>query len=217
MKYKAVFFDLDGTLLNTLPDLHMACNYALKKNGFNEVTIKKVEDSIGDGIRKLNERLLPIGSSDELIDKLMNDFSEYYINHVDVYTKVYDGIIEVLKELKNKGLITVIVSNKFNAGVLKLNNKFFTGLIDLAIGPHDNILTKPDLSMINYALEYFNLKKEEVLYVGDSNVDIVTAYKAGFDMLTVTYGYKRVEDLIKLGYELTLIDKPLEILNYIGD
>ena len=147
----------------------------------------------------------------------MNDFSEYYINHVDVYTKVYDGIIEVLKELKNKGLITVIVSNKFNAGVLKLNNKFFNGLIDLAIGPHDNILTKPDLSMINYALEYFNLKKEEVLYVGDSNVDIVTAYKAGFDMLTVTYGYKRVEDLIKLGYELTLIDKPLEILNYIGD
>ncbi len=191
MRFKAVFFDLDGTLLNTLPDLHMACNYALKKNGFDEVTIKKVEDSIGDGIRKLNERLLPIGSSDELIDKLMNDFSEYYINHVDVYTVAYDGIIELLKELKNKGFINVIVSNKFYEGVSKLNEKFFTGLIDLALGPNEILKTKPDLSMIDYALNYFNLKKEEVLYVGDSNVDVVTAYKAGLEMLTVTYGYKR--------------------------
>ena len=217
MNFKAIFFDLDGTLLNTLPDLHAACNYALKKNGFKEVTIKKVEESIGDGIRKLNERLLPQGSSDELIDKAMNDFSNYYIEHVDVYTIPYEGIIEVLTKLKEKGYIIVIVSNKFYAGVQKLNDKFFTGLVDLALGPNETLKTKPDLSMINYALEYFNLTKEEVLYVGDSNVDVVTAIKSGFEMLTVTYGYKSKEELIKLGYELKFIDKPVEILKYIGE
>lgn len=217
MKYKAVFFDLDGTLLNTLPDLHAACNHALIKNGYSPVTIKKVEDSIGDGIRKLNERLLPSGSSDELIDKLMHDFSSYYIDNVDVYTKPYEGIIEVLKVLKEKDKIIVIVSNKFNDGVQKLNKKFFNNLVDLALGPHNELKTKPDLSMIEYALNYYDLKKEEVLYIGDSNVDVVTAKLAGFDMLTVTYGYKSKEELEKLGFKLVFIDKPMEILNYIGE
>lgn len=172
MNFKAIFFDLDGTLLNTITDLHAACNYALKKHNYKEVTLEEVRLAVGNGIRKLIERVVPANLSKEEVDVVFNDFTIYYKAHVDVLTYPYPNIIKLLEETKKLGIINVIISNKFIEGVDALYNKFFRGLVDLALGPSDVFKPKPDLSMVNFAIEKYNLKKEEILYVGDSGVDI---------------------------------------------
>ena len=213
--YKAIFFDLDGTLVNTLEDLKEACNYALTKHGFNTVTTEFVCSCVGDGIRKLVERVVPENTSIEEIDACFKDFETYYRSHLDVKTVPYDGIIELLKYSKEHKMINVIVSNKFIQGVEKITETYFKGLIDLPLGPNGVLKTKPDLSMVNYAIDRYNLKKDEILYVGDSAVDIITAHNAGLNMITVTYGFRTKEQLQKSGYDLTFVDHPLEIIKYL--
>ena len=214
--YKAIFFDLDGTLVNTLEDLQIACNYALNKFGFNEVSIDFVKSCVGDGIRKLIERVVPENATIEEIDGCFKEFQEYYRSHLDVKTYPYDGIIDLLKYTKSMGMINVIVSNKFIQGVETISNKFFKELIDLPLGPNGVLKTKPDLSMIDFATKKYGLKKEEILYIGDSLVDIITAHKADIKMITVTYGFRTKEELVKSAYDdLVFVDHPSEIIKYL--
>lgn len=213
--YKAIFFDLDGTLVNTLEDLKEACNYALSKHGFNTVTTEFVCSCVGDGIRKLVERVVPENTLVEVIDACFKDFEIYYKSHLDVKTVPYDGILELLKYSKEHNMLNIIVSNKFIQGVEKIADTYFKGLIDLPLGPNGVLKTKPDLSMINYAMEKYNLNKEDILYVGDSLVDIMTAHNANLNMITVTYGFRTKEQLQKSGYDLTFVDHPLEIIKYL--
>lgn len=213
--YKAIFFDLDGTLVNTLEDLKEACNYALSKHGFNTVTTEFVCSCVGDGIRKLVERVVPENTLVEVIDACFKDFENYYKSHLDVKTVPYDGILELLKYSKEHNMLNIIVSNKFIQGVEKIADTYFKGLIDLPLGPNGVLKTKPDLSMINYAMEKYNLNKKDILYVGDSLVDIMTAHNANLNMITVTYGFRTKEQLQKSGYDLTFVDHPLEIIKYL--
>ena len=213
--YKAIFFDLDGTLVNTLDDLTEACNYALVKRGFNKVTSEFVCSCVGNGIKKLVERVVPDFTDEEIIDECFKDFEEYYRNHLDVKTYPYDGIMELLEYSKKHNMINVIVSNKFIEGVEKITNTYFKDLIDLPLGPNHFLKTKPNLSMLEYAMDKYSLKKEDILYIGDSLVDIKTAHDAGIKMITVTYGFRTKEQLQNSGYELTFVDHPLEIIKYL--
>lgn len=216
MKYKAVFFDLDGTLLNTLGDLTASCNYMLQKYQYDQVSIAQVQAALGNGIKKLVERVLPADVSEKRYQECLMTFETYYQEHVDVETVPYEGIIELLKQLKENKIKIVIVSNKFRNGVEKLATKFFAGLVDVALGPDEVLKTKPDLSMLNYALEKLNLNHTDVLYVGDSGVDITTAQAAGMKMLTVTWGFRTKEELSSNYCNLTFVDKATEISEYLN-
>lgn len=211
---KAVVFDLDGTLLDTLPDLHSAVNHALRETGFPERTYDEVRMFIGNGILKLIERSVPEGTKSEDISETLRLFKEYYGAHIDSKTAAYDGVAEMLAELKAAGVKTAVVSNKHNEAVKKLIDSFFGGLIDFTQGKTDGVPAKPDPTPLNTALNKLNVRKEDALYVGDSDVDVHTAHNAGVLCAAASWGYRSRESLKKAGADF-IIDRADEILEII--
>lgn len=193
MKYKVIIFDLDGTLLDTLDDLKDACNYALAKNNLPTVSREKVRMSLGNGIKKLIERV----SSNIHYEECLADFQDYYKSHLLTHTKFYDGTVEALEELKQSHKLFVI-SNKFNDGVQLLHQKFFQGLITESIGPTGNLEPKPSFSMFKYLMDKYHFEKEEIMYVGDSDVDASTCEKLGIDYFILTTGFRTKEEMLAL-------------------
>ncbi len=215
--YKHYLFDLDGTLLNTLGDICGAVNYALKKNGFPTVTLDKCRRSVGDGFKELIKRTIPENAelSSEKIDEILKDFTSYYGEHICDLTKPYDGILELLKELKQKGKTVSIVSNKRDGAVKELAEIYFKGLIDYAVGENEiiGIKKKPNPDMVNSVLEKLNAKKEDCLYIGDSQVDLQTAKNSNLKCVAVSWGFRTKNDLTLAG-ATDIIDFPNEILKY---
>ena len=214
MTIKAVIFDLDGTLLNTIEDLTNSVNFALCRFGFPELTIKEVNSFVGDGVAKLIERSLPNGLLNPDFNNCLETFKEHYENNMCVKTKPYGDILKMLSSLKEKGIKCAVVSNKFDLAVKGLTKKYFGDLIDIEIGESEElgIKKKPSPDMVFRVLEKLNLKKEEVLYVGDSDTDILTAKNSGIKCISVSWGFRNREFLIKNGAQ-TIIDKPGELLN----
>ena len=183
---KGILFDLDGTLLNTLNDLKSAVNYALSQYNLDEIDVNQTRNYIGNGIRKLMERAI---NSDSInIDESLNYFKSYYEKHIDDTTIPYDGIINMLDILTNQGYKVAIVTNKYQAGATKLSKKFFSNYTNVYIGNQEGIKTKPDVEMVNLALNQLNLKAEECIFVGDSNVDALTAKNAKMPFVYVSWG-----------------------------
>jgi phosphoglycolate phosphatase len=213
--YDAIIFDLDGTLLNTLEDLANSVNYALNKNGLPMRTIEEVRQFVGNGIGKLIERAS--GYSKELIqyELVLQDFKEHYKIHCNDNTCTYDGIDELLVTLKNDGIITAIVSNKAHFGVQELEKQYFKGVIDFALGEMENIAKKPAPDMVNVVIEKLQLKDKNVLYVGDSDVEIMTAKNSGLDIICVDWGFREREFLIQNGAK-TIVSNTKEFLDKIS-
>lgn len=216
MNKKAVIFDLDGTLLNTLEDLTDSTNFALSKFNFPQKTIDQVRRYVGNGVQRLIERAIPGGSSNPNFEKCLNLFKEHYKENMFNKTAPYDGIIPMLKKLKSHKIRTAVVSNKFDDAVKGLCKKYFDGLIDFCAGENElqGIRKKPAPDTVLKVLKEFGIKSDDAIYIGDSEVDIQTAKNANIECISVLWGFKNKEFLINSGAQI-IISKPDEIFKYL--
>ncbi|HAM69588.1 MAG TPA: HAD family hydrolase [Ruminococcus sp.] len=187
---KAVVFDLDGTLLNTLDDLMNGLNAALSENGMPERSRTDVRRFVGNGLAKLVERAIPDGRANPLYEKTLADTRRFYAQKCRENTKPYDGIAELLAALQQKGLRLAVVSNKPDAQVKKLCGEFFPGRISAAIGQRDGVPLKPAADPVLEALRLLDTSPADAVYVGDSDVDILTAKNAGIPCISVLWGFR---------------------------
>ena len=178
---KLVIFDLDGTLLNTIADLAHSTNYALNKLGYPTHEIEKYNFMVGNGIDKLFERALPEGEkSKENVLRVRKEFVPYYDIHNADDSRPYPGIPELLSYLQDAGIQITVASNKYQAATQKLIDHYFPEIHFTAVfGQREGIKVKPDPTVVFDILEVAKVTKEEVLYVGDSGVDMQTAANAG--------------------------------------
>lgn len=161
MKYKIVVFDLDGTILNTLEDLADSTNYALSVFDMPERTIEEIRHFVGNGIRKLMERAVPQGTPESMIVKVHETFTEHYKNHCADKTRPYDGIKELIENIRNAGVYTAVVSNKADYGVQILCKDYFPGLFDYAVGEREGIRRKPYPDSVNEVLRQFDVDRTQ--------------------------------------------------------
>ena len=212
MKYDTVIFDLDGTLLNTLEDLADAVNVVMKANEFPQRTIEEVRCFVGNGIRRLMELAVPEHVTGEQFEKVFEQFKTYYTDHCQIKTRAYDGIMELLENLQREGYAMAIVSNKNHAAVRELNDIYFEKYIKVAIGQKDGIRKKPAPDTVLQALKELGKEKESAIYVGDSEVDFLTAQNTGMDCVLVTWGFRTIGEL--KAYEPTaFIERPEQLRN----
>lgn len=214
---KTVIFDLDGTLLNTLDDLADSTNYALSKFGYPTRTIEEVRQFVGNGVAKLIERAIPEGKNNPNFEKCLAIFKENYAQNMYNKTAPYNGIIEMLSNLKSKGIKIAVVSNKFDLAVKELCKKYFEGFIDFAAGENEaqGIKKKPAPDTVISVLNEFNFAPEDAVYVGDSDVDIMTAKNSKMPCISVTWGFRDEKFLLKNGATI-LINAPSEIYNHLA-
>lgn len=197
--FKAVLFDLDGTLLNTLEDLNASVNAALSACGYRaEQELMQTRSFVGNGVKKLIERSLPPHTEDEEIERVLAVFRAHYSKNMRNKTRPYDGIPELLAALKADGIKLAVVSNKFDAAVKALCAEMFPG-IKTAIGEREGIRQKPAPDSVFAALEEMGAEKSEAIYIGDSDVDVLTAKNAGMKCIGVTWGFRDRDLLEKTG------------------
>lgn len=213
MKYKAVVFDLDGTLLDTLKDLNSSCNYALSLYGYDTITLDETKKFIGNGIKKLVERSLK--GKNERLEEVFTSFKEYYSNNFASYTQVYNGIYELLDFLKSKAYDLAILTNKDQKITDSLVNKFFPNTFKLVVGDNPNIKKKPSLDGLDYICNYLNIKYENVIFIGDSRVDLQTTKNADCMGIFVEYGFEEPLILKSLGAKY-YVKKAIDIIDIIG-
>lgn len=213
---KTVIFDLDGTLLNTLDDLADSTNYALSRFGYPARTIEEVRQFVGNGVAKLIERAIPEGKNNPNFEKCLAIFKENYAQNMYNKTAPYNGIIEMLSNLKSKGIKIAVVSNKFDLAVKELCKKYFEGFIDFAAGENEaqGIKKKPAPDTVISVLNEFNFVSEDAVYVGDSDVDIMTAKNSKMPCISVTWGFRDEKFLLENGATI-LINAPSEIYNHL--
>ena len=209
--YNTYIFDLDGTLLSTLGDLAASCNYALRTNGMPERTIDEVRQFVGNGVKKLMERAIPGGLDNDKFDKTYADFRQHYMQHNLDTTKPYDGVMEMLEELRKQGKKVAVVSNKFYAATQELCRHFFGDLVPVAIGEREDIRKKPAPDTVLDAMRQLGVTAEGAVYIGDSDVDIDTARNSGMPCISVLWGFRDKEFLLEHG-ATTLVSTPEEIL-----
>lgn len=214
---RLVIFDLDGTLLNTIEDLGHAANYALEKNGFATHTLASYPFFVGNGVRRLITRVLPEEHRDDAtIDRLLKDFREYYDEHCCDCTKPYPGMPELLRDLRDRGVQMAVASNKYDAAVQKIINHYFGDIDFVAIeGQKEGVNVKPDPSVVFAILAVARVPKREVLYVGDSGVDMETARRACVDSVGVTWGFRPEKELVE-SLAGTIIHQPNDVIKLLS-
>ena len=211
---KAIIFDLDGTLLNTLEGLKDSTNYALRQFCYSEHPIENIRKFVGNGVAKLIERAIPDGTNNPDYEKCLKVFKEHYTRTMEMTTKPYDGILALLKELKTRNIRVAVLSNKFDDAVKTLCDKYFSGLIDIAAGESPTMPPKPNPKGTNAILKSFSLNSREVIFVGDSEVDAQTAKNAGLNCVGALWGFRSKETLKKEGVKF-LISRPEELIQYL--
>ena len=213
--YNTLIFDLDGTLLNTLEDLANACNYALTSLEFRTYKIEEYNKFIGGGRRKLIERILPEESNDiETVEKAIALFDDYYSKHMIDMTKPYDGIENLLNELKEKDYNLAVVSNKPHGFTVDVVEKYFKNIFTVVYGQRDNVEVKPNPASIYEVIEDFNVGKEQCIYIGDSDIDVHTAINADITSIGVAWGFRGQGELEEAGAD-HIINHPNEMINLI--
>ena len=210
-----VVFDMDGTVLNTLEDLAGSMNYSLKSVGLPERTVDEFRRFVGNGAREALRKALPEGVPTDILDEMFPIFKEHYDEHCLDKTGPYEGILDLMKELKKRGYRMAIVSNKIDSAVKELNKRFFGDLIDVAIGEQPGVNRKPAPDMVETALKELGSTKEESVYVGDSEVDYLTAKNSGLPCISVLWGFRDKEYLIEQG-AYCFADAPADIVDMIG-
>ena len=213
MRYQTYVFDLDGTLLDTLGDLAASTNYALRTHGMPEHSLDDVRRFVGNGVRVLMERAVPQGAENPQFEAAFQTFRTHYMQHSLDTTKPYDGILETLEALKAEDCRLAVVSNKMMAATQELCRHFFRDTIEVAIGEHEaqGIRKKPAPDTVNEAFRQLGVGKERAVYVGDSDVDILTARNSGLPCISVLWGFRDRDFLIQHGAE-TFISAPSELL-----
>ena len=213
MKYTNIIFDLDGTLLNTLEDLTDGVNHVIKMYGYEPYSQSDIKSFVGNGIMKLMERAVPGGKDNDKFDEMYNEFKAYYTKHCIIKTRPYDGIIKLLESLDRAGYGLAIVSNKNDAAVKELAKHFFGDYINTAIGQSEITRKKPAPDTCIEAMKEMQIGREGTVYVGDSDVDIMTAKNSGLECISVTWGFRDEEFLLEHG-ATQIIHKPEELLEF---
>lgn len=206
-KYKTYIFDLDGTLLSTLADLAASTNYALRTHHMPERSFDEVRRFVGNGVKKLMERAIPDGLNNPLFEETFATFRQHYMQHNLDTTQPYPGIMQLLEQLKAEGKNIAVVSNKFYAATRELCRHFFGDLVPVAIGEREDIRKKPAPDTVIEALRELGVDKEGAVYIGDSDVDIMTAKNSGMPCVSVLWGFRDKEFLLEHG-ATTLISQP---------
>lgn len=210
--YKTYIFDLDGTLLDTLNDLHASCNYALRTHGMPERSLEEVRQFVGNGVKKLMERAIPNGLENPLFEETLQTFRQHYLLHNLDTTLPYPGIMEMLQQLKAQGKRIAVVSNKFYAATQDLCKHFFGDTIQVAIGEREDIKKKPAPDTVLEALRQLQVTRQDAVYVGDSEVDVETAHNSGIPCISVLWGFRNKSFLLSHG-ATTFIETPNELTN----
>ena len=196
MKYKAVLYDMDGTVLDTLADLTDAVNVSLRRFGLPEQPAMHVRDVLGNGARRLIMGCLPENTDERTADAVLEFYKPYYDAHCREKTAPYPGITELMQRLRDAGVKQAVVSNKPDGAVKELAELFFGGLIEAAVGESETVRLKPCPDAVLAAAKLMGVSKDECVYVGDSEVDIETARRAGMDCISVAWGF-RDEDMLR--------------------
>ncbi len=214
-KMNTVIFDLDGTLLDTLEDLYRSVNAALTTCGLPLRTLDEVRQFVGNGVHNLICSAVPGGEDDPHFEDCFLAFREHYAKHMNDHTKPYDGIMELLQELSDRGVKTAIVSNKGDAAVKELNRTLFNDRISVAIGEREGVRRKPAPDTVYEAIRELGSEREKSVYIGDSEVDLETARNAGLPCIAVSWGFRERALLERLGAE-EIADTPAELLKMLN-
>lgn len=216
MDIKVIIFDLDGTLLNTLDDLADSTNFALSEFNYPTRSKEEISTFVGNGVAKLIERAIPDGKHNPNFNKCLEIFKQHYSINKYNKTAPYNDIINLLIELKEKNYKIAVVSNKFDLAVKELCQKYFPNLIDIAIGENEaaGINKKPAPDTINLVLEQLELTSNQAIYVGDSDVDILTAKNSNMPCISVTWGFRDKKFLLENDAKI-IINNPKEIIDYL--
>lgn len=213
---KAVLFDLDGTLLNTLDDLAAAVNAALTAHGMPRRTVDEVRRFVGNGVAKLIERAVPTGTDAATQQEVFDTFRAYYAEHNLDATAPYDGILPTLARLRDAGIALAVVSNKLEEATAALCRHFFSDLIAVAVGDVPDRPRKPAPDGTLAALARLGVTPDEAIFVGDSDVDVLTATNAGLPCIGVTWGFRDADSLRAAG-AIYLVDTPTQLVSVILD
>lgn len=214
MRYRLAIFDMDGTILDTLQDLHDSLNAALSMNDMPIRTMDEVKSFVGNGMWKLIERGVPAGTNRDRVVKVHDDFMSYYKDHCADHTKPYDGIVDLIHTLKRAGCMTAVVSNKADAAVHDLCKAYFPDCFDCEIGSREGIANKPAPDSVLEVLTNLKCSKEEAVYIGDSDVDVETARNAKVNCIAVSWGFRSVDFLKEHGADV-IADEAKQIATYI--
>lgn len=216
MGIRAVIYDMDGTVLDTLDDLKNAANAAMEAFGRPHLTREQVRRYVGNGSRRLLELALGSGTPEDTVERVLDWYKPYYDAHCRILTAPYAGIAPMMARLKQAGIQQAIVSNKPDSAVRRLAAEFFPGLAELALGERerDGIRRKPWPDMLDAARCELQLSRGDCVYVGDSEVDILTARNAGLPCLSVTWGFRSREELLEAG-AVRLFDSPESLGDWI--
>lgn len=217
MKYRLAIFDMDGTVLNTLTDLTDCVNYALALHGLPQRSEREVRSFTCRGLRRMTELALPEGAEAGLADEVFRDFSRYYAEHCADRTAPYDGITDVLKELRSAGMKIAMVSNKDESAARRLCDKHLCGLLDYAAGAREGVRKKPSPEPIDAALDALGVQRSDSVCVGDSEVDVETAKNAGMDFIAVDWGFRDRKDLLAAGAAVITSDMGELVRLILGD
>ena len=214
MKYKAVLFDMDGTVLDTLGDLAAAVNHTLREFSMPERSIAEVAAALSNGAAYLIAHTVPDGTPKELTDKVLAAYAPYYDAHCDILTGPYDGIVPLMQKLCERGVKLAVISNKQDTAVKPLAEKYFPGLLEIAVGESAEVRRKPNPDAVLAALRHIGVEREDAIYVGDTEVDLQTARNAGMECASVDWGFRTREQLVEIGAE-HIFDTVQELEEYL--
>ena len=215
--FNTYVFDLDGTLLDTLGDLAASVNFSLRTHGMPEHSIDDVRRFVGNGVRLLMERAVPDGADNPLFDGAFATFRQHYMEHSLDTTRPYDGIPETLSELRRRGCHIAVVSNKMMAATVELCQHFFPDTVEVAIGENEaaGIRKKPAPDTVFAALQALHVGEGRgevnAVYVGDSDVDLETARNANLPCISVLWGFRDRDFLLRHGAQ-TFVSHPTDLL-----
>lgn len=214
--YETIVFDLDGTLLDTLTDLMNSTNWLMKEYGWPVHTYNQICSYVGNGLYKLIERAVPKDTPKAILDEGFGRFKEYYVAHCMDETRPYNGIVEMLKQVKQAGIRTALVTNKAQAATDLLYDRYFKGLIEVAIGQQNGMAIKPAPDEVDLALAKLGVSKQSAIYIGDSEVDKQTADNAQLPCALCAWGFRGRPfiDELKPKY---IIDQPQDLLAKINN
>jgi len=210
MNYQAVLFDMDGTVLDTLDDLADAVNRSLAAFSLPAVDPSAVRRNLGNGAAYLIAHCVPPGTPEDLCARVLAFYMPWYDAHCRIRTRPYDGILSLMRTLREQGLRLAIISNKPDTAVQELAAAFFPGLLDVAVGESPGIRRKPSPDTVLEAAARMGLAATDCVYVGDSEVDIQTARNAGMPCISVSWGFRDEETLISSGASV-LVRTPGEL------
>ena len=195
MTYRGVLWDMDGTVLDTLEDLHAAINVSLRHFSLPEVSAEAVRAGLGNGAAHLVSVVAP----EDRRQEVLAFYKPYYDAHCNIQTRPYPGILPLMEALKGRGVRQAIISNKPHPAVKALAEAYFPGLLDSAVGESETVRRKPNPDAVLAAVKEMGLKLAECVYIGDTEVDLATARNAGMACIAVSWGFRSREQLIEAG------------------